>query len=100
MKFSVRLLSCILSSIFAVTTLFLSSIIIYFSTVVSALSSNNQNNGNTFVILGGTGKMGTAVAAHLLRREASCKILLVGRGPDGTAAIQEVQNILLESKQR
>jgi NAD(P)-dependent dehydrogenase (short-subunit alcohol dehydrogenase family) len=50
----------------------------------------------TFVILGGAGKIGTAVAAHLSRRSPGCEIVLVGRRSEevGKTAIQEVQALL------
>ena len=34
-----------------------------------------------FVILGGTGRIGTAVAIHLLQRDDTCEVVLVGRRP-------------------
>jgi short subunit dehydrogenase-like uncharacterized protein len=43
-----------------------------------------------FVILGGTGKIGTAVAAHLVKRLPSCDIVLVGRR-SGEEAIRDIQ---------
>ena len=59
---------------------------------VSALSSvaPPKLNSPKFVILGGTGKIGTAVASHLLRRAPTCEIVLVGRRAEGEAAIQDV----------
>mmetsp|Transcript_29163 Transcript_29163/g.62010 ORF Transcript_29163/g.62010 Transcript_29163/m.62010 type:complete len:478 (+) Transcript_29163:69-1502(+) len=46
---------------------------------------------DTFVILGGTGRIGTAVASHLLLRAPGSRITLVGRNQDrGSAAVSEV----------
>jgi hypothetical protein len=42
------------------------------------------------VILGGTGRIGTAVATHLLQRAPNYHIELVGRRPSGQAAIDEI----------
>ena len=41
------------------------------------------------VILGGTGRIGTAVAIHLLQRDETCEVVLVGRRPR-PKAIEEV----------
>jgi saccharopine dehydrogenase-like NADP-dependent oxidoreductase len=55
--------------------------------VTWALSSSS----NTFVILGGTGRIGTAVATHLLQRQPSAKIILAGRNAErGRRAVQEL----------
>ena len=51
----------------------------------------DNTSSNKFVILGGTGKIGTAVASHLLQRSPSSRIVLVGRNKEkGEAAVQEV----------
>ena len=86
--------------------------------------NNNNNNGvaaSKFVILGGTGKIGTAVAAHLSHRLSSaseaagsasaCEIVLVGRRPAAAAAendnedddyfqgvLREIEELVLLSK--
>jgi saccharopine dehydrogenase-like NADP-dependent oxidoreductase len=45
----------------------------------------------TFVILGGTGRIGTAVASHLLTRDSSARIILAGRNQaKGKHAVQQV----------
>eukprot|EP00581_Thalassiosira_minuscula_P009445 CAMPEP_0183709584 /NCGR_PEP_ID=MMETSP0737-20130205/5595_1 /TAXON_ID=385413 /ORGANISM="Thalassiosira miniscula, Strain CCMP1093" /LENGTH=490 /DNA_ID=CAMNT_0025937719 /DNA_START=162 /DNA_END=1637 /DNA_ORIENTATION=+ len=47
--------------------------------------------GDTFVVLGGTGRIGTAVASHLLLRAPESRIVLVGRDDDrGARAVEEV----------
>ena len=56
-------------------------------------ASNNDNSGkNKFIILGGTGRIGTAVASHLLLRSPTkSQIILVGRDEEkGTRAVSEV----------
>jgi saccharopine dehydrogenase-like NADP-dependent oxidoreductase len=55
--------------------------------VTWALSSSPY----TFVILGGTGRIGTAVATHLLQQQPSARIILAGRNAErGRRAVQEV----------
>jgi nucleoside-diphosphate-sugar epimerase len=55
--------------------------------VTWALSSSP----NTFIILGGTGRIGTAVATHLLQQQPCAKIILAGRNAErGKRAVQEV----------
>jgi hypothetical protein len=49
------------------------------------------------VILGGTGRIGTAVAIHLLRRDENCHVVLVGRRPR-PEAVQEVLEEASSSK--
>eukprot|EP00580_Thalassiosira_gravida_P006439 CAMPEP_0201643948 /NCGR_PEP_ID=MMETSP0493-20130528/29193_1 /ASSEMBLY_ACC=CAM_ASM_000838 /TAXON_ID=420259 /ORGANISM="Thalassiosira gravida, Strain GMp14c1" /LENGTH=491 /DNA_ID=CAMNT_0048118503 /DNA_START=163 /DNA_END=1635 /DNA_ORIENTATION=+ len=50
-----------------------------------------RSNDDTFVILGGTGRIGTAVASHLLLRAPKSRIILVGRDDErGTRAVSEV----------
>lgn len=51
-------------------------------------------NGNRFVILGGAGRIGTAVAIHLLRRDSTCHVVLVGRSDPNNA----VRDVLSEAK--
>jgi NAD(P)-dependent dehydrogenase (short-subunit alcohol dehydrogenase family) len=60
--------------------------------VLLALSTENSARPpKKFVILGGTGRIGTAVASHLLFREPDSKIVLVGRShTKGTKAVEEV----------
>jgi NAD(P)-dependent dehydrogenase (short-subunit alcohol dehydrogenase family) len=66
-----------------------------FSLVHSAMSLSTPSPRKTFVILGGTGKIGTAVAAHLSRRAPGSDIVLVGRQPQdrGEKAIQSVRSM-------
>lgn len=73
-----------------------------------------DGSGSRFVVLGGTGKIGTAVAAHLSHRLSSleqplpeCEIVLVGRKPssgknDGDdeyfqGALREIEELLVLS---
>jgi saccharopine dehydrogenase-like NADP-dependent oxidoreductase len=62
---------------------------------VTALSAGTSSNKNV-VILGGTGRIGTAIATHLIRRSSSLpsstrKIILVGRNAQqGQQSVQEV----------
>ena len=58
--------------------------------VAQALSTTIQSNPTKVVILGGTGRIGTAVATHLLQRAPNYHIELVGRRPSGQAAIDEI----------
>ena len=45
----------------------------------------------SFVILGGTGRIGTAVASHLLLRDSSAHIVLAGRSAEkGKRAVQQI----------
>jgi NAD(P)-dependent dehydrogenase (short-subunit alcohol dehydrogenase family) len=86
--------------IVAWTALFLSlAILPCLSLALSTLSSPTAtayNNNKRVVILGGTGRIGTAVAIHLLRRDPTVQVVLVGRRPNqGKSALQEV---LSESK--
>lgn len=47
---------------------------------------------NSFLLAGGTGKIGTAVANHLLHRQPEARITLSGRSVDrGKAAVRELQ---------
>lgn len=73
-----------------------------------ALSTLPTSNGDPlkFVVLGGTGKIGTAVAAHLSHRlfksPQPCEILLVGRRPSSDReyfqkALQEIEDLLVLS---
>ena len=60
-------------------------------TALSATLSSNKN----IVILGGTGRIGTAIATHLIRRSSSLpsynRIILVGRNAEqGGESVQEV----------
>jgi predicted dinucleotide-binding enzyme len=57
-----------------------------FLVISDALSTSPK----TVVILGGTGRIGTAVATHLLRRAPELEIILVGRREQGQASIEEV----------
>lgn len=61
----------------------------------AGLSTSAATVPPKFAILGGTGKIGTAVATHLLQRSPGCKIVLVGRrASSGGAAIQEIESAL------
>jgi hypothetical protein len=44
-----------------------------------------------FLLLGGAGRIGTAAASHLLLRDPSSQIILVGRSNDGSRAVEEVR---------
>ena len=55
------------------------------------VASNNGGEPTTFLILGGTGQIGTAAATHLLLRRQGAKIILAGRDYQrGQLAIAEV----------
>jgi len=55
------------------------------------LSSSQSSSRTTFVILGGTGRIGTAVATHLLLTDSSAHIVLAGRNKEkGERAVKEV----------
>lgn len=43
-----------------------------------------------YVILGGAGRIGTAVAIHLLQRDPTCHVVLVSRRTNNDAAVAEV----------
>jgi len=64
---------------------------------VTALPSHNN-----VVILGGSGRIGTAIATHLIRRSSALpsstgKIILVGRNPEqGQQSVQEVRDAASE----
>lgn len=75
---------------------------------VSALSSvkppHSQQIGDTlstdrnrFVVLGGNGRIGTAVAIHLLQRDPKSEVVLVGRRPLSDAKVQSAVNEVLEA---
>mmetsp|Transcript_21792 Transcript_21792/g.33106 ORF Transcript_21792/g.33106 Transcript_21792/m.33106 type:complete len:456 (-) Transcript_21792:61-1428(-) len=69
----------------------LSENIVRFTVLCSIIFLQNSNAlSSTVVILGGTGRIGTAVASHLLQRLPEIKIVLVGRQPEGKKAINEV----------
>lgn len=54
-------------------------------------ASTHSSSASTFVLLGGAGRIGTAVASHLLLQEPSSRIVLVGRNAaSGAQAIKEV----------
>ena len=56
-----------------------------------AEDANNTTNSNTICILGGSGRIGSAVAIHLLQRDPTCTIILVGRRQSQIdAAVEEV----------
>jgi len=53
--------------------------------------SSSSRSSDAFVLLGGTGRIGTAVALHLLYRQPTARIVLVGRNAKaGTKAVAEV----------
>jgi NAD(P)-dependent dehydrogenase (short-subunit alcohol dehydrogenase family) len=61
------------------------------SNALSMSTAIPNNNHKRVVILGGAGRIGSAVAIHLLRRDPQCEVVLVGRRQSqGQAAIQEV----------
>lgn len=51
------------------------------STSSSSSSSASTKKRTTFLIIGGTGKVGSAVAKHLLQRQPNAHIILSGRRP-------------------
>ena len=56
-----------------------------------AEDANNTTSSNTICILGGSGRIGSAVAIHLLQRDPTCTIILVGRRQSQIdAAVEEV----------
>ena len=67
-------------------------------TALSAVSSSHNN----VVILGGSGRIGTAIATHLIRRSSALpsstgKIILVGRNAEqGQQSVQEVRDAASE----
>lgn len=57
----------------------------------SAAGAAGEAAGRKFVVLGGTGRIGTAVASHLLLRSPRSRIVLVGRDDKrGADAVAEV----------
>ncbi|KAG7337463.1 KR domain containing protein [Nitzschia inconspicua] len=88
---------------FATTYLLLFVVVVigWIAQLVSSLSTSPAVQYNTFVILGGAGKIGTAVAAHLCRRSPGCTIVLTGRRPsqEGRKAIQEVEELLVKTEE-
>ena len=61
------------------------------SSSTSTPSNSNNSDENKFVIIGGSGRIGTAVASHLLLRSPKSQIILVGRDEEkGTRAVSEV----------
>jgi len=76
------------------------------ASALSSIPTNAKTPPSKFVVLGGTGKIGTAVAAHLVHRISSspqpkslpeCEIVLVGRNSNEDAfssALGEIQNLL------
>ena len=57
----------------------------------ACLALSTQSAGNKIVILGGTGRIGTAVASHLLRLAPDSHVMLVGRNEiKGAEAVREV----------
>lgn len=61
------------------------------SVVPTSSSSVSNKRPYRFVLLGGTGKIGTAVAQQILRREPESEIVLLGRNPEkGRLAVQEI----------
>ena len=61
----------------------------------SSSSSNSTQQQWTFLIIGGTGKVGSAVAKHLLQRQPNAHIILSGRrpvtDPQTNTVLQELQ---------
>ena len=58
---------------------------------VLLITRANALSQQSFVIIGGTGRIGTAIATHLLLRAPESKIYLVGRNEDrGARAVEEV----------
>jgi predicted dinucleotide-binding enzyme len=61
------------------------------SNALSMSAAIPNNNNKRVVILGGAGRIGSAVAIHLLQRDPQCEVVLVGRRQSqGQAAIEEV----------
>jgi saccharopine dehydrogenase-like NADP-dependent oxidoreductase len=91
------------------------SFLLWTSHHVLALSSS-VNKNHKFVVLGGTGKIGTAAAAHLIERRPGCQVVLVGRrrpqrrqrpataavdGGHNDAAVKSIEELLRpETKRR
>ncbi len=78
----------------------LTVLLILTADTVTALSAVPVANNNV-VILGGTGRIGTAIATHLIRRSSSLpsstKIILVGRNAEqGKESVQEVLDATTE----
>ena len=76
-------------------TVCLSKIIIFLTTVATISMQHGSCDAYSFVILGGTGRIGTAVASHLLNisKGKDVEIILVGRNEaKGQAAVKEVLN--------
>ena len=77
------------------TTTWLSKLIIFFTTVATISMQQWSCEAYSFVILGGTGRIGTAVASHLLNisKGIDTEIILVGRNEaKGQVAVKEVLN--------
>lgn len=55
--------------------------------------SNHYVNSYTFGIIGGTGRIGSAISSHLLLRSPNSKIVLVGRDANkGKKSVEEVKS--------
>jgi glutamyl-tRNA reductase len=53
----------------------------------------------TFLIIGGTGKVGSSVASHVLYRQPKATIILAGRSAEkGRDAIRELQELYPRSR--
>jgi NAD(P)-dependent dehydrogenase (short-subunit alcohol dehydrogenase family) len=62
-----------------------------FTTSLTTHTAVSNIKNKQIVILGGAGRIGTAVAIHLLQRDPDCNVVLVGRRPaQMEAAVQEV----------
>ena len=84
------------SLIFFYLYLLLSSLLL--AKVKSLSSPSIIISSPKFVILGGTGKIGTAVAAHLIKRSPSCEVVLVGRrSSTAEKALQDIKQALRDS---
>jgi saccharopine dehydrogenase-like NADP-dependent oxidoreductase len=66
---------------------------------VYAFTAVVNNDSTTFLILGGSGRIGTAVATHLLLRRRGANVILVGRDNQrGRIAVEEVKGEYLKRK--
>lgn len=69
------------------------------SSITTPAPNNNNNSNKRIVVLGGSGRIGTAVAIHLLNRDPTVDVVLTGRRTDkGDAAVREVLEGTAEAK--
>jgi NAD(P)-dependent dehydrogenase (short-subunit alcohol dehydrogenase family) len=69
------------------------------TTTMSDVVARKPSNRNRFLIIGGTGKVGSSVAKHLLLKQPGAHIILAGRNPSSQNRLRHVlQELELDSK--